>query len=102
VAGSLARDDKLMPSKRPGFSMTQLINVVYGNFSMRTGVRVKSLTCPPHWEARWWSSLRPERATVSSGTSARPLLCTALKPLGLPASAWPTSHTSSRLAGSTY
>ena len=69
-----------------GFSMSQFLNVVYGNFSMKTGVRVEYLDLP----ASLGSALGGPRFGRSGlrsvlGVSGRPMLCTALKPLGLPA-----------------
>jgi ribulose-bisphosphate carboxylase large chain len=67
--------------------MTQLLNVVYGNFSMKTGVRVDSLDLPTSL-GRALGGPRFGRSGLRSrlGIPRRPLLCTALKPMGLPPS----------------
>lgn len=68
-----------------GLELTQLLNVVFGNISLRPGVRAERL------------DLSPTLLSVFSGprfgregfrellkVPSRPLLCTALKPMGLP------------------
>ena len=71
-----------------GGELTQLLNVVYGNYSMKPGVRVERLNLP---RSLLRSLVGPRfgssgiRSLV--GVPRRPLLCTALKPLGLPAAA---------------
>ena len=68
-----------------GFTMTQFLNVVYGNFSMKTGARVDSIDLPGSL-GRALGGPRFGRAGLRSrlGVPSRPLLCTALKPMGLP------------------
>lgn len=69
-----------------GFELPQLLNVVFGNSSIKPGIRVEQLDLPP----RLTSALtgpRYGRAGIRErlGVPDRPLLCTALKPMGLPA-----------------
>lgn len=63
--------------------LTQLLNVVFGNISMKPGIRVEAVALPPSYQARFhgprfgiagWRDLL--------GVPVRPLLCTALKPMG--------------------
>lgn len=69
-----------------GRDLTQLLNVLLGNISMKPGIRAERLDLP---EAMLRSFRGPRfgrrglRDTL--GVPARPLLCTALKPLGLSA-----------------
>ena len=70
-----------------GFSVTQFLNVVYGNFSMKSSVRVESLEVPDSLGSALGGPRFGRsglRSVVRIGT--RPMLCTALKPMGLPAS----------------
>jgi ribulose-bisphosphate carboxylase large chain len=65
------------------FELTQLLNVVFGNTSLKSGIRVASLSLPPSLRERF----RGPRFGVEGlrrllGVAARPLLCTALKPMG--------------------
>jgi ribulose-bisphosphate carboxylase large chain len=69
-----------------GFDITQLLNVVFGNFSIKPGVRVEHLELPtallaafkgPRFGREGWRR--------RLGIPNRPLLSTALKPMGLPA-----------------
>jgi ribulose-bisphosphate carboxylase large chain len=69
-----------------GFELPQLLNVVFGNTSIKPGVRVERLELSP----RLLSAFRGPRFGVSGirrllGAPERPLLATALKPMGLPA-----------------
>ncbi len=68
-----------------GFELTQLLNVVFGNFSLKPGVRVEWLDLPPSL-ARGIDGPRFGCAGLRArlGAWRRPLLCTALKPMGLP------------------
>jgi ribulose-bisphosphate carboxylase large chain len=74
------------PVEATGFELTQLLNVVFGNYSLKPGVRVERLELPDALLARFQgprfgrTGLR-ERLSVLE----RPLLSTALKPMGLPA-----------------
>lgn len=68
-----------------GFELTQLLNVVFGNYSLKPGVRVEWLDLPTSL-VRGIVGPRFGRAGLRArlGVSRRPLLCTALKPMGLP------------------
>ncbi len=77
-----------------GLTLTQLLNVVFGNISLKPGIRLTWLDLPdsllrvfkgPRFGREGWRELL--------GISARPLLCTAIKPMGFSAEA---------LAGLTY
>jgi len=68
-----------------GAELTQLLNVIYGNASLLPGVRVEALELPPELLAVF----RGPRLGVAGlrrlvDAPDRPLLCSALKPLGLP------------------
>ncbi len=67
-----------------GFELTQLLNVVFGNSSLKPGIRVERLSLPDSL-LRAFKGPRfgreGLRARVQAGS--RPLLCTALKPMGL-------------------
>jgi len=69
-----------------GFELTQLVNVVFGNSSIKPGLRVErlALTAPLH---RAFRGPRFGRTGLREllGVPERPLLCTALKPMGLSA-----------------
>lgn len=71
-----------------GFELTQLINVIFGNISLKPGIRVEQVSLPdsllqtfrgPRFGREGW------RAHL--GIPTRPLLSTALKPMGLSAEA---------------
>ncbi|MCX6584562.1 MAG: RuBisCO large subunit C-terminal-like domain-containing protein [Candidatus Aminicenantes bacterium] len=67
-----------------GFELTQLVNVIFGNFSLKTGVRVERLELPesllkPFMGPRY--GIKGLRELL--GVPERPLLCSALKPMGL-------------------
>jgi ribulose-bisphosphate carboxylase large chain len=68
-----------------GFELTQLLNVVFGNFSLKPNVRVERLELPESLlnifkGPRFGIAGLRERLSVWG----RPLFCTALKPMGLP------------------
>ena len=74
------------PIEASAFDLTQLLNVIFGNSSMQPGIRVEEVTLPdtllrifggPRW------GREGIRARVRA--SERPLLATALKPMGLSA-----------------
>lgn len=71
-----------------GFELTQLLNVIFGNFSLKPNVRVEHLELPvgllahfrgPRFGRDGWRG--------ATGVPGRPLLATALKPMGLPPTA---------------
>ncbi|MFZ5814426.1 MAG: RuBisCO large subunit C-terminal-like domain-containing protein [Bacillota bacterium] len=69
-----------------GFELPQLLNVLFGNSSIKPGIRVERLELPEpllkHFRGPRFgvAGLR-----ASLGVPERPLLCTALKPMGLSA-----------------
>jgi ribulose-bisphosphate carboxylase large chain len=69
-----------------GRDLTQLLNVLFGNISLKTGIRAERLDLP---EAMLQSFKGPRfgRSGLRTllGVPETPLLCTALKPLGLSA-----------------
>ncbi len=69
-----------------GFELTQLINVIFGNTSMQPGVRVERIVMP---ETLLQAFPGPRFGCMGVrtylGVTRRPLLCTALKPMGLSA-----------------
>lgn len=71
-------------SECAGRELTQLLNVVFGNSSLLPGVRVERLDLPPGLLAGF-SGPRFGRAGLRELLAApsRPLLCSALKPMGL-------------------
>ncbi len=65
--------------------LTQLLNVVFGNSSLKAGIRVQHIET----EDDIWPFLPGPRFGVAGlrercGVAEKPLLCTALKPMGLP------------------
>ena len=68
-----------------GFELTQLLNVVFGNSSIKPGIRVERLDLPD-FLLRAFNGPRFGRDDLRAWLDAshRPLLCTALKPMGLP------------------
>jgi ribulose-bisphosphate carboxylase large chain len=68
-----------------GAELTQLLNVIFGNISIKPGIRVERLELPESLLGRFQGP-RFGRQGVRDllGVPARPLLCTALKPQGLP------------------
>ncbi|MGH2523908.1 MAG: RuBisCO large subunit C-terminal-like domain-containing protein [Anaerolineales bacterium] len=71
-----------------GFDLPQLLNVIFGNTSLKPGVRVERLDLPESL-LRAFKGPRFGRAGVRYRLDVpqRPLLCTALKPMGLPSQA---------------
>ncbi len=69
-----------------GFELMQLINVIFGNSSLKPGVRVERLELPKSL-LEYFKGPRfgIPGLRESLGIPQRPLFCTALKPLGLPA-----------------
>lgn len=67
-----------------GRSLADLLNVVFGNVSLKPGIRVERLELPPPLLERFRGP-RFGRAGLRAllGAKRRPLLCTALKPMGL-------------------
>jgi ribulose-bisphosphate carboxylase large chain len=69
-----------------GRELTQLLNVIFGNSSIKPGIRVESLELPESLSSIF-AGPRFGRAGLRALLNAhdRPLLCTAIKPLGLSA-----------------
>lgn len=67
-----------------GLELTQFLNVVFGNSSMKPGIRVQEVRLSPAL-LRAFRGPRFGQAGLREwlGVPARPLLCTALKPMGL-------------------
>jgi len=71
-----------------GKELPQLLNVIFGNASLLPGVRVEAVALP----ASLLGAFRGPRFGVAglrarTGAATRPLLCTAIKPMGLPLAA---------------
>ena len=67
-----------------GFELTQLVNVMFGNFSLKPGVRVERMELP----VSLLKHFKGPRFGITGlrdllGVPERPLFCTALKPMGL-------------------
>lgn len=72
------------PIEITGGELGQLINVVYGNVSIFPGVRVTNLNLPSDLANRFQGPrYGREGLRTLLGVTDRPLLCTALKPMGL-------------------
>lgn len=66
-----------------GRDLLQLINVVFGNISIKPGIRVERLELPEQWlQAFRGPRFGREGLRDLLGLTDRPLLCTALKPMG--------------------
>lgn len=69
-----------------GTELTQLLNVVFGNSSLKPGIRVESLDLGSSiGDAFPGPRFGRDGLRALVGAPARPLLCTALKPMGLSA-----------------
>ncbi|MBM4344008.1 MAG: ribulose 1,5-bisphosphate carboxylase large subunit [Deltaproteobacteria bacterium] len=67
-----------------GFELTQLLNTLFGNISLKSGHRLERLVdCPLMWRTFRGPRFGPDGLRRRLGVLHRPLLCTALKPLGL-------------------
>jgi ribulose-bisphosphate carboxylase large chain len=71
-----------------GGDIAQFLNVVYGNVSIKPGIRVQRLILPTEFLASF-SGPRFGRKGLRDllGVRGRPLVCTALKPMGLSSAA---------------
>jgi ribulose-bisphosphate carboxylase large chain len=72
------------PVEAAGSELTQLLNVLFGNVALQPGVRLMDFALP----ARMLAAIQGPRFGIRGlrdrlGVSDRPLLCTALKPMGL-------------------
>ncbi|MFA7096756.1 MAG: RuBisCO large subunit C-terminal-like domain-containing protein [Gammaproteobacteria bacterium] len=71
-----------------GFELTQFLNVVFGNSSIKPGIRVERLELSPGLlQAFKGPRFGRDGLRGLLGAPTRPLLCTALKPMGLSAEA---------------
>jgi ribulose-bisphosphate carboxylase large chain len=69
-----------------GGDLVQLLNVVFGNISILPGVRVEGLSLPPSVSGLFRGPrFGREGLRRLLGVGSRPLICTALKPMGLSA-----------------
>lgn len=76
------------PVEIVGDELTQLLNVIFGNISIKPGIRLRKLTLPDSLLAKFKGPRFGQvgwRALLN--IHDRPLLCTALKPMGLTAAA---------------
>ena len=76
------------PIEAAGTELTQLLNVLFGNVSIQPGIQLADINLP----ASLLRHYRGPRFGIDglrelTGAHRRPLLCTALKPMGLSASA---------------
>ena len=69
-----------------GFELVQFLNVIYGNISLKPGIQVMSLDLPESMLTAF-KGPRFGRQGIRKllDVPIRPLLCTALKPMGMPA-----------------
>jgi len=74
------------PVEAAGKELTQLLNVIFGNISIKPGIRVEWLDLPDEI-VKIYRGPRFGRNGLrrQTGVSGRPLLCSALKPMGLSA-----------------
>jgi ribulose-bisphosphate carboxylase large chain len=67
-----------------GFSMPQFLNIVFGNISMKNGIKVTSLDIPDSLlDTFAGPQFGIEGIRAMLGVYNRPLACTAIKPIGL-------------------
>jgi ribulose-bisphosphate carboxylase large chain len=88
------------PVETAGAELTQLLNVLFGNVALQPGVRLRRIELPPALLGQFRgprfgidglrqllapASEQPNRdqPVQTAGSERRPLLCTALKPMGL-------------------
>src|SRR6185437_1387153 len=86
--GSHARATIGYAIETTGHDLTQLLNVVYGNYSLKPGVRAEWIELPDSLSRAFPGPRFGRHGLRSSiGAQGRPLLGSALKPMGLPSSA---------------
>jgi ribulose-bisphosphate carboxylase large chain len=67
-----------------GFELTQLLNIIFGNISLQPGIRVERLELSPSLlKAFRGPRFGREGLRTLLNVPTRPLLCTALKPMGM-------------------
>ena len=91
VAQEVCEADVSYAVEVSGFELPQLLNLLFGNSSLLPGIRLVDVTLPPTILERF----RGPRFGVDGlrallGADDRPLLATALKPMGLPLAALAT------------
>ena len=72
------------PIEAAGNELTQLLNVLFGNISLKPGIKLLEFELPPSL-SKAYRGPRFGRSGLRAllNISSRPLLCTALKPMGL-------------------
>ncbi|MBF0472733.1 MAG: cupin domain-containing protein [Nitrospirae bacterium] len=66
-----------------GFQIPQFLNVLYGNISIKTNIRIVALSLPKQFLVRFkGANFGVNGIRNITGVRGRPLLCTALKPMG--------------------
>lgn len=85
IADRTFRADISYALETAGGDLVQFLTVVFGNISIKPGIRVDSLDLPRDLVA-WFRGPRFGAAGLREilGIRHRPLICTALKPMGLP------------------
>ncbi|MGH7700467.1 MAG: RuBisCO large subunit C-terminal-like domain-containing protein [Gemmatimonadales bacterium] len=69
-----------------GADLSQLLNVLFGNVSLKSGILVTGVEIPRELLARYGGpALGIDGVRALCGAQRRPILCTAIKPIGLPA-----------------
>lgn len=67
-----------------GFNLPQFLNVVYGNISMKTGIRVEKIILPVELSDHYCGPrFGRDGLRVRAKVFNRPLICSAIKPMGL-------------------
>jgi ribulose-bisphosphate carboxylase large chain len=66
-----------------GFELTQLLNVVYGNISIKRGIRVERIELSENLAEAFRGPRFGRDLRELTSAEGRPLLCAALKPMGL-------------------
>jgi ribulose-bisphosphate carboxylase large chain len=82
--GECYRADISFAAQTVGTELTQLLNVIFGNISLKAGIRVEKLRLPDgmlrHFRGPRFGQ---QGLRALTGVENRPLICTALKPMGL-------------------
>lgn len=74
------------PVEVAGRELTQLLNVLFGNISLRPGIRLERFDLPASLAGLYRGPRFGQRGLRELvGVEGRPLLCTAIKPMGLSA-----------------
>lgn len=74
------------PNDATGLELTQLLNVLFGNISLKAGVRIEALKdCANLYNRFRGPRFGRDGLRARTGAAGRALLCTAIKPLGLSA-----------------